>query len=51
MNNSIFLYIDPGTGSMLISVFIGIFASLWFLLKKIYVKLKYGFNFNKAKLA
>lgn len=52
MNNSIIvLYIDPGTGSMLISVFIGIFASLWFLLKKVYIKLKYGFDFRKAKQA
>lgn len=48
----IFLYIDPGTGSMLISVFIGVFASLWFLLKKLYIKFKYGFNLkNKNSIS
>ena len=47
---SLLLYIDPGTGSMLISVFIGVFASLWFLLKKLYIKFKYGFSFGRNKI-
>lgn len=47
---SLLLYIDPGTGSMLISVFIGVFASLWFLLKKLYIKFKYGFSFSRNKI-
>ena len=37
----IMLYIDPGTGSMLFAIFIGIVTSLMFLWKKMLLKLKF----------
>ena len=37
----IMLYIDPGTGSMLFAIFIGIVTSLLFLWKKMLLKLKF----------
>ena len=52
MNNnfSVLLYIDPSTGSMLMSVFIGVFASLLFVFKKLYIKLKYNFGLNNRQI-
>lgn len=44
-----FLYIDPGTGSMLFSVFIGIAATLFFLLRAALLKIQLLFNGGKAK--
>ena len=38
-----FAYLDPGTGSMLLSALIGIVATLFFLLKSLYYKLSGGF--------
>ena len=35
------LYIDPGTGSMLFSLVIGLISVIWFGARKIYLKLKY----------
>jgi len=35
------LYIDPGTGSMLFSIVIGLVSVLWFGLRKLYMHLKY----------
>ena len=35
------LYIDPGTGSMLFSVFIGVLSTFVFLGRKLYMKLKF----------
>ena len=35
------LYIDPGTGSMIFSLAIGLLSVAWFGLRKIYMKLKY----------
>ena len=35
------LYIDPGTGSMLFSIVIGLVSILWFGLRKLYIFLKY----------
>ena len=34
------LYIDPGTGSMLFSIFVGAAATLYFLIRALYIKLK-----------
>ena len=42
------LYIDPGTGSMLFSVFIGIIATLFFLAKAAWLKLKLLFSRKKG---
>jgi len=35
------LYIDPGTGSMLFSIVIGLVSVIWFGLRKLYIFLKY----------
>ena len=35
------LYIDPGTGSMMFSLALGIVSVLWFGAKKLYIKMKY----------
>ena len=43
------LYIDPGTGSMLFSVFIGIVSALVFLSRKIFLKIKFFLSGGKAQ--
>lgn len=47
MINSYFLYIDPGTGSMLFSILIGAAATLFFLGKAAWIKLKLLFSAKK----
>ncbi|MBR4630659.1 MAG: CDP-glycerol glycerophosphotransferase family protein [Treponema sp.] len=42
------LYIDPGTGSMLFSVFIGVLSTFVFLGRKVYMKLKFVLAGGKA---
>lgn len=42
MNN--FLYIDPGTGSMLFSIVIGIAATVFFLFRALVIKIKFFFS-------
>ncbi|MDD3403531.1 MAG: CDP-glycerol glycerophosphotransferase family protein [Hespellia sp.] len=42
------LYIDPGTGSMLFSILIGIIGSVFFLAKKAFIKLKFLFAGGKV---
>ena len=52
MNAHVFmLYIDPGTGSMLFSVFIGATATLLFLLRAVFLKVQLIFAGKKAKAA
>ena len=41
------LYIDPGTGSMLFSILIGLATTAVFFLRKLFIKLKYTFTGNK----
>ncbi len=43
------LYIDPGTGSMLFSVFIGIVSALVFLFRKIFIKIKFILSGGKTE--
>jgi len=43
------LYIDPGTGSMLFSLFIGIAAAATFGLRALFLKLKFVFSGGKAE--
>ena len=43
------LYIDPGTGSMLFSLFIGIAAAVSFGLRALFVKLRFIFSAGKAQ--
>lgn len=47
MNCNLFLYIDPGTGSMLFSIVIGAAATLFFLAKAAILKLKVFFSGKK----
>ena len=47
MNTFLFLYIDPGTGSMLFSILIGATATLFFLAKAAILKLKVFFSGKK----
>lgn len=43
------LYIDPGTGSMLFSVFIGVLSTFVFLGRKLFMKLKFVLAGGKAE--
>ena len=45
--NNYFLYIDPGTGSMLFSIFIGVATTLYFVLKAVFIKFKFLFTAKK----
>ncbi len=47
MMHNTFLYIDPGTGSMLFSILIGAAATLFFLAKAVMLKLKVFFSGKK----
>ncbi|MBQ9538185.1 MAG: CDP-glycerol glycerophosphotransferase family protein [Treponema sp.] len=48
---SLVLYIDPGTGSMLFSVFIGVVATAFFLVRTAFLKVKLLFSGRKAREA
>lgn len=43
-------YIDPGTGSMLFTVAIGVIAALSFALKNVFIKLRFKFLSGDAKI-
>ena len=45
------LYIDPGTGSMLFSVIIGIVSTLFFVMKSVLVKVRFFFAGKSARAA
>ena len=45
------LYIDPGTGSMLISILLGAVATLYFFARALIIKLKSSFSVSKHKYA
>ncbi|MCK9471602.1 MAG: CDP-glycerol glycerophosphotransferase family protein [Bacilli bacterium] len=45
------LYIDPGTGSMLFSIVIGLVAMLYFLFKALLIKLKFVFTGGKGSIS
>lgn len=44
-----FLYIDPGTGSMLFSILIGVISTLAFLVRKIFLKIKFILSGGKLE--
>ncbi len=46
--SGILLYIDPGTGSMLFTVFLGIATTLYFLARKLFLKLKFKLSGGRA---
>ncbi len=48
-NSGILLYIDPGTGSMLFSVIVGVAAAVVFFIQKIVLKLKFVASGGKVK--
>lgn len=43
------LYIDPGTGSMLFTILIGVVSTIFFFLKKIKIKIKFLLNGGKTE--
>ena len=49
--NTNFLYIDPGTGSMLFSILVGAAATLFFLGKAVWIKIKLLFSAKKNGVA
>lgn len=49
MNNIFLLYIDPGTGSMLFSLFIGLAAAATFGMRALIMKLKFVISGGKAE--
>lgn len=49
MNN--FLYIDPGTGSMLFSIVIGIAATVFFLFRALLIKIKFFFSGSSKEMS
>lgn len=49
--NQYLLYIDPGTGSMLFSIIIGIVSVLVFAVRALWIKLKFTFSSGKANTA
>ena len=51
INNGILLYIDPGTGSMLFTILLGVVGTGTFFIKKIWLKLKFRINGGKADVS
>jgi hypothetical protein len=49
--NGILLYIDPGTGSMLFTILIGLVGTAMFLAKKLWLKLKFRLSGGKATIS
>lgn len=49
--NRILLYIDPGTGSMLFTILIGLVGTAMFLAKKLWLKLKFRLTGGKATIS
>jgi hypothetical protein len=45
------LYIDPGTGSILFSIFVGLAAALYFLSRTLLIKIKYFFLGKKTDIS
>ena len=48
MNTLTFLYIDPGTGSMLLSLFLGIATAAVFGIRALFIKLQVIFSGGRA---
>lgn len=51
MQNAIFLYIDPSTGSMLFAILIGIFGAFVYMVKTWFVKLRFILSSGKVEVA
>lgn len=45
------LYIDPGTGSMLFSLFIGLAAALYYFVKMAFIKIKFFFTGKRSEIS
>ena len=43
-----FAYLDPGTGSSILSLIVGFFVAIGVLLKTFWYKIKSFFNFSKS---
>ena len=51
VDNRILLYIDPGTGSMLFTILIGLVGTAMFLAKKLWLKLKFRLSGGKTTVS
>ena len=51
IDSSILLYIDPGTGSMLFTVLIGLFGTGLFLIKKLWLKVRFRLSGGKVTIS
>lgn len=51
IKNGIVLYIDPGTGSMLFTILIGLLGTGMFLIKKIWIKLRFRLTGGKISVS
>ena len=49
--NGILIYIDPGTGSMLFTILIGLIGTGMFLIKKLWLKLKFRLSGGKISVS
>lgn len=49
MKMGVFLYIDPGTGSMLFAILIGILSAMVYLVKSWWLKIKFAFSSGKQE--
>ena len=49
MTNNLLLYIDPGTGSMLFAILIGIFGAVGYVIRMAWVKLRFKLSSGKKE--
>ncbi len=45
----LFMYIDPGTGSMLFTILIGVLSAGYYFLRNLFMKMKFAFSGGKVK--
>ena len=45
----LFMYIDPGTGSMLFTILIGVLSAGYYFLRNLFMKMKFAFSGGKIK--
>lgn len=48
MNNGILIYIDPGTGSMLFTILIGLVGTVMFFAKRLWIEIKFRLSGGRA---
>jgi len=48
-SSSAYAYLDPGSGSMLLSILVGVVVSVWFYSKSIFYKIRGFFRKNPSE--